>query len=670
MSRTSSGYRPEIDGLRAIAVLCVLAFHVGLPGFSGGFVGVDVFFVISGYLITGIIADEIAATGRLDFKKFYVRRIRRVMPALFVVLALTWLAAWALLSLPHFDSFNDSFLAAIFSVSNIHYFLSADYFDAVSEVKPLLHTWSLGVEMQFYLVWPLLLVLVLRPGRPRALLWLCLAVGLLTLAANVMLLDWVPQHYQVDNAAAAAFYLTPLRMYEFAIGGGLVWLQTYPLRGRWLAEILLASGLGLIALSALVFTEGTPFPSYFVLVPCTGAALIIYAEGARFGRAVLSAFPVRYFGEISYSLYLCHWPVVVFYRYVQHYYLARPPAPSDAVFMIALTVALAIPLFHFIEKPFRLKSRAKAPDTLPRKGGAWFGSLSTTVAVGLALAALGVASDVNAGWPSRTSVSSEMLAAYRNTGFGNFRRANYGGVDCQPSCVTKQGAKIGQRTWVLGDSHATALAAGLEQLGSRSYELVDNPCAFYSMEYCPQAQVTAGRLANRDAVFAQVASTSDPVVLASFWPAWAHPQTSVDGTRTVAFASTREIANFQVEQLKRLKTRLANNALTVIGALPTFGGLSAAECLTLPTLFARGRTGQIQCGRRPPSAQIRDLNAAIAAGLEGTGIAFIDPFPYFCDANSCSSIIDGRILFADSNHLSIDGSVYFVRQILDRLEPE
>ncbi len=360
--RSAASYSPGVDGLRAVAVLGVLLYHAGVPFMSGGFVGVDVFFVISGYLITRLLTAELQANKRIDLPAFYGRRARRILPALFATLALTAIAALALDMPQRLSEFGVTLLHAIFSTSNIHFFLNSGYFDADAHANPLLHTWSLGVEEQFYLAWPWLLPLLgIATHRIRLSI---LATGIVSLVAAVVMIGRAPE---------AVFYLTPFRAFEFAVGG---LLALWPLRlHKRAADLAFAVGVVLIGVSMVVFTDRTLFPGAAALVPCIGAALCIAsADHARSG-ILLRNRPMVYIGLVSYALYLVHWPLLVFYKQARHVDHLRA---SEIVGFFVVSFLLAVVLNRTVEVPMRNPARWK-----PRAiGGAVAGVVVIVIAAG------------------------------------------------------------------------------------------------------------------------------------------------------------------------------------------------------------------------------------------------------------------------------------------------
>ncbi len=347
-NRPGVTYRPEIDGLRAISIVAVLLFHAKIDGFSGGYVGVDIFFVISGYLITRYILFDIAA-GKFTFNRFYARRIRRLFPALLFTVLASFVAALILLSPEDLRDFARTVVTTFAAVSNIALWRdSHDYFVTNTDYLPLLHTWSLSLEEQFYLVCPAALFAAARAGLTRWLMALLAAAGLISLAACEIWLRRDP---------SAVFYLAPFRVFEFVIGALCIEAEKRPLNSVPARQLIVALGLTAIAASIYGFTKQTPFPGLAALLPCLGAAMVIYAGDVPVVGRFLSNRLVVGVGLISYSLYLCHWPIMVFGRFA----FGEISAPADKVTLIALSVAVATGMYFWVETPFR---RPRAPESM------------------------------------------------------------------------------------------------------------------------------------------------------------------------------------------------------------------------------------------------------------------------------------------------------------------
>lgn len=346
-------YRPDLDGLRAVAVVPVILFHLGFSYTPGGFVGVDVFFVLSGYLITRQIALELEH-GNFSLLDFYDRRIRRLFPALFTMLFAS--AAVALLVFLPDDllEFGQSLIAAAFSVSNFHFWSESGYFARAAETIPLLHTWSLAVEEQYYLLFPLLLMLIWRFDRSRAYLCIC-ALAAISFAASI---------WGSLAAPEAAFYLLPFRAWELLLGSLLALARGLAPRQTWLRNAAALSGLAAIGIAVATFDARMTFPGFAAALPCLGCALVIWAgeptvhsnskQASPLALRFLALPPLVFVGLISYSLYLWHWPLIVFTQYL------APPGPLSvwlAAAVVGATLVISYASWKFIEQPLRRGDR-------------------------------------------------------------------------------------------------------------------------------------------------------------------------------------------------------------------------------------------------------------------------------------------------------------------------
>ncbi|MCA0940745.1 acyltransferase [Salipiger pacificus] len=380
----STGYRREIDGLRAFAVLPVILFHAGLGIFPGGFTGVDVFFVISGYLIGGILIRELQE-GRFSIIGFYERRARRILPALALVMLCCIPFAWAWMLPLEMKDFAQSVAAAALSVSNLLFWLEADYFDRAAELKPLLHSWSLGVEEQFYLLLPPALLLLWRwPMRRRMAVIALVALGSLALCMAM-----------VRVSPAAAFYLLPFRAWELLAGTlCALWHLRNGQRGN---GPLAALGLGAIVASVLVLDTSTPFPSAYALLPVTGSCLVLlFATPEGWAGRLLTLAPVVGIGLISYSAYLWHQPLLAFGRL----YSLEAPTQGSLLAIAAASLPLAYLSWRFVEQPFR---RRGPGALLPGRAAV----LSLSAALIVAAVVFGALGHVRGGMPGRYTAEQQ-----------------------------------------------------------------------------------------------------------------------------------------------------------------------------------------------------------------------------------------------------------------------
>lgn len=527
--RHKTDYRPDIDGLRAIAVLAVVLFHLDIEVFSGGFVGVDVFFVISGFLISSIIAAK-AEAGRFSFRDFYLGRVRRIIPPLVATVAATFIASAFILTPDDFQRFARSAVAALASVSNIVFYLEAGYWDTASELKPLLHTWSLGVEEQFYLVWPAVIVGTLAlAGRAR----------LPAILAGIAVLGFLATLIYGWRDLSGAFYLFPFRVFQFAAGaalGCLVRLEAWPRRNPpgWARDGVLLAGLVSVLASILLFDGETAFPGGAVLLPTLGAVALLLSGSftnrqAGLGRAMLENPVSVWLGKISYALYLVHWPVVALYRYRTGLDLT----PVEQLALAAAMLVAAAGLHYGLERRFYRRA-GQAAATFRLTPGAF---ALRTVAVSLVFALVAGHAWFAGGWAWRIpdlSLTAEQIEAGQSARFSRHDEvcpieAFYSG---NPLCNRPDTRRI----LFLGNSHEpdayNFLLGGFgDQPGLEFIRFgTTNPCG--RIEIAPDGRLVSDRPAcadrlevlNRDDFLASL----DDLVYAVRGPFWSNKRGFVD----------------------------------------------------------------------------------------------------------------------------------------------
>jgi peptidoglycan/LPS O-acetylase OafA/YrhL len=597
-------YRPDIQGLRAVAVLAVLLFHLGLGGFSGGFVGVDVFYVISGYLIGGIVLREHEA-GRFSFAGFYARRVRRLVPALLVVLMASTLAAALLLLPAELADYGKTLLAALVFAANIYFHREQFEYSESGEV-PLLHLWTLGVEWQFYLLLPVLMLALLRFGRAG--LWFGLVgVAGLSAAASLAFPD-------------ASFYLLPARIWEF-LAGVLAAITAVPLlRWRVLRELLALGGAALIAAATVLLDSFDPFPGWRALIPCGGAAAIILAGNAGpslVGR-VLSLPGIAWLGRISYSLYLWHWPVIVFL-------LLGLPAPRlDWPLQLAATaisLVLAALTTRFVEEPARRRDLPFARLAL------------VSGAAAAVLAASAAAFIASGGWPGRYDQRARELAGALDYPIDDVFRTGSCFIHHrtqqldEAACVLPDDGRA--RVLVLGDSHAAMMVPGLQAAfpGSAISQITAAGCR-------PVTGAKADRYFFCHRVIEDayqrriVAGGYDLVVLAGYWE---------EGDLPALEASLDLLA--QRGQL-----------VLLVGPFPAFEKF-------VPRLLAvgasRGDDRIADAFLKPDRAPLDRRMAELAAH---TGATYFSPLRSLCDPQCRYLGAKGYPLIIDDAHVTAEGS--------------
>nr|WP_047165401.1 acyltransferase family protein [Sphingomonas sp. Y57] len=616
--RNGAGYRADIDGLRSVAVLPVLLFHAGVPGFSGGYVGVDIFFVISGFLITGIIAREIDQ-GRFSIVHFYERRARRILPALMVVIAAILLAATWLYLPGDFESVPRSALAALLFVSNVGFFLETGYFQGGAETKPLLHTWSLAIEEQFYLTFPLLLILL---GR-HAMRWRAAVI------AGLALLSFAWALATQKNGDGFAFYLLPPRAWELAIGALLALGAVPSVTAGRLREALGVAGFLAIGVAVFLYDKHTIFPGLTAVLPVFGAAALIHcAPGTRMGR-LLSLRPLVAVGLISYSLYLWHWPLIVFTEYATD---QRLTGWSSAI-VIAAAFALALLSWRYVEKPFRDPSRIRRAPLFRLAAIA----MAALCAVSLGLIAAGP-------WPGRFDSRVIAMAEAKNDVSPYRGRCHDSSSAGLPACVL--GAAAPPSTMVWGDSHAVELAYVLSRIeaqhGRSLVQYSQSSCPPIA-GYDPPGDPRCGK-ANREAL---AAIRSDPrlgtIYLAAFW---ASPANSSDA---VLAGLDRTVGQLVGE----------GRRVVIVGPVPP-------APFEVPRRLAHlAAFGRVDEAFNPLGPDIRNAATrveAVARRWRRAGAAYIDPVAALCNGGRCLLLHDGQPLYFDSHHPSRAG----IRFILAR----
>ena len=452
-------YRPEIDGLRAIAVLPVIFYHADFSIFQGGYVGVDVFFVISGYLITSIILSEIFNT-TFSIANFYERRARRILPVLLFISSFTVFVAWSLLPPIEFKDFGQSLFAVSIFSSNILFWLESGYFSAASDLKPLIHTWSLGVEEQFYILFPIAALIVCSFNRKLILPIICFLF-----CVSLFLADFYSSSQDV-TLKEASFYLLPTRAWELLLGSLIFFLfrNFENITSKILLNNIMSfMGLMFIFYSIAFFDNNTPFPSFYTLLPTIGASfLIIFATKDTFVGKLLTLQPMILVGLISFSAYLWHQPLFAFSRY----YFVGEVGTVRIMLLILLTIILSYLSWRFVEQPFRDKNKVSRSKVITYS---IFGSLF--------LASIGLTIHLNNGYEERFSEEQlELLAfsSYKDREILYRKRACF--LNRDQSANEYVDICSNGPIYVWGDSHAAGLSYGIRQMKKASQ---------YTSSMCP-----------------------------------------------------------------------------------------------------------------------------------------------------------------------------------------
>lgn len=638
-------YRADIDGLRALAVLLVLLYHLDF-GVTGGFVGVDVFFVISGYLITRQIVSEYEQTGGFSIAGFYARRARRILPALFLTLALTGIASFLVLSPEALTEVGGSTLAATTSVANVFFWMASGYFEAEARTQPLLHTWSLGVEEQFYILWPLLLVMLLKLSRRLACAGVVVATAAsllsseLLMRAHVGVLADVPGAYRIyEEPANAAFFLAPFRMWEIGAGALMVWVHPLERARRVAGELFAGAGLLAIGVAALRYTSDTDFPGLRAALPVAGSMLVVYAGSAQTLGSLLRNRVAVSVGKASYSIYLLHWPLLVLSG--QYVFDDLSGVQRVVIGLVALLAGFAS--YRWVEQPWRSASASPLPA-----------ARLAVVCVGSAavLSILGVwfwAGD-GLSWrvpPGRQGLTSQEWRAAERP----FCRSWRIGFDrALLPCQNERGAP--RTIFVWGDSHALHLVAGI----SNAYPEY-NVYAFYKAGCLPvnglglddhvdtRAATATCQQQNRTALQLLRRQAPSVVVLSA----------SKRGAPAEVAAATDTL---------RTTLRGAGHEVIVLGDFIR-PGKWLVSCRAVPDWLIDDDFVARRCAPRSSviAMEMRYLDIFLA-GVPGA----VDVRSVQCPDGSCRFFDDdGTPLFRDSHHLNVLGSTTFLAELHERL---
>lgn len=614
-------YRPDIDGLRALAVLSVLLFHAGL-GVQGGYVGVDVFFVISGYLITGLLLQDMAQ-GRFSLRGFWERRIRRIMPPLVVMLLATLAAGWLLLLAEDFKELGQSAVAQALLLANVFFWRESGYFEQSADLKPLLHTWSLAVEEQFYLFFPLLL-LVLRKFFPALLRPLLLLLLVTSLAIGI---------YWSRTRPEAGFYLLPSRAWELLLGALLAMTPvTFSPSRRWLPELSGVVGLGMILYAVFAFSTQTRFPGEAALLPCLGAALVI-ACGRHSIAGRLLAWPwLVGVGLVSYSLYLWHWPLLVYSKY----WASVPLTIPQRLLLLAATGILAALSWKWVEQPFRRRVVCASRSSI----------YTFAAACSALMLALGCTLHFLHGVPSRIPAAAQTYAAGRSDSIFrkevSLEQAQRGDFVILGG---KQPRPPGLLVW--GDSHAMALLPIMDELckekGVQGFAAVhyQTPPLLSYLPFGSYSLKDKAPLFGA-AVIDFVRSKKIPrVVLTASWNYYFEAD------------SGNHIRKALLETVTALKS--AGASVWVMEDVPN-QPFDVPRRLAAEVLFYHGDVNLIGLPlttHRAESAQQHDVLQSLAP----QHYTLLDPAGLFLNPQGlCRVAADGKTLYTDSSHISTQGA--------------
>ena len=645
-------YRPDIDGLRAVAIFVVVLFHAYPKLLPGGFVGVDVFFVISGFLISTILFRSLQR-GDFDFAEFYVHRVKRIFPALAVVLAVVYGLGWVLLLPDEFAQLGKHMAAGAGFVQNFVLWQEAGYFATASELKPLMHLWSLAIEEQFYLLYPVLIWGVWRLGLNSLTVLFVLAA--VSFGLNVS---------GIDHATIATFFAPQTRFWELLAGAGLAYLQLFKRAAlaaglrQWVLDPVLSPtvaqtaqqdrtlhsalsvlGAGLIVLAVFVLNKERAFPGWWAILPVAGACLLILAGGeAWVNRQVLACRPMVWLGLVSYPLYLWHWPLLSLAQIVES---DTPPGKIRVAAML-LSVLLAWLTYRLLEKPIRFG----------RGSGRTVAVLCATVAT---LGGVGYATSVQQGIPTRSIAKANAQNKF-DYPYRQSCAPLMGAPHADDWCHAGNATTAPPNTVMVGDSIANAYAETLLQFAAshpeqgvvfRQFGRGQCPMLLdYGPAYCRELTRAA---------IAEIAHTAtiQTVILAAHWPAYFNGKhfawlNHIETPESFDRAWRTTLAHYQ-QQGKRVVVWLSPpTGSQPRDCFPRLGRLTESKKCVLPLALAQQREGAYRLMMLPVLAE--------------RGVSVFDPFPSLCTAQSCQTTAGAWTLYSNGEHFSQYGGRFLAER--------
>jgi peptidoglycan/LPS O-acetylase OafA/YrhL len=671
---THPHYRADIDGLRAVAVLAVICFHAFPQVLKGGFIGVDIFFIISGFLISNILLSSLKKD-TFSFKEFYIRRILRIFPALIVVLSVCYCIGWLVLLPKEFQQLGKHMVGGAGSVSNLFFWQEAGYFDNSADTKPLLHLWSLGVEEQFYIVWPCLLLLAWKRNINALKMAICIIAG--SFAVNI---------YTVHTDGVQSFYSPVARFWELLLGGLLAYIQLHMIHEQrvrqsinsllskftthklpvvnpvTLQNSLSSLGIALIVFAAIFIDKKMLFPGWWALLPTLGAYLIISAGPLSIiNRRVLSLRPLVWVGLISYPLYLWHWPLLSFATIME----GKPPSIGIRVTAVVLAFVLAWLTYFFVERPIRFGQRSNT-------------RISALALLMILLAALGAVAYVKGNVRSST-LTKEIVEQIERLDFG----LHFAKWSPCPNEADTWNCKIlnpqkPAEIMLIGDSHSVHLASGLAEVDSIiNHNIISrngNGCLpVFELEWAGKQYYSCEDDIINKALAEAISSESIKVIMLSGYAVWKiRPINDALHLEEVSAEQVKEKAAILEKALGITLSRLVASGKKIVFFVDTpVLDFEPTECVAIRPFYLGDHTSKAPCAIPRPLFDQRNVEyhrIIRSAQKAFPTIKFIDLYESLCDQDLCYALKNGVLLYGDHSHLNADGSRYVFGNMADELK--
>jgi len=668
-------YLEHLDSLRALAVILVIFFHLDITLFKGGFIGVDVFFVISGFLITRIIKHEYETTNNFDFKNFYVRRARRLIPSLFLVLILTFIFSFLIFSPSDFINSTKSIFMGSIALNNFFFLNQSGYFETASHFKPLLHTWSLAIEEQFYLIWPATVYFLFKIFSTRRAVFLVAFIFLLSLFITVytstvgistnLLNVFSTNNELYPDISSFQFFLLPFRIFEFLVGALLVFLPLVRIKNELFKLSLNILGILLIVLSALFFEKSHLYLSTLNLIPCLGIGLLIIVPSSKFLSFFFNNKYLISVGKASYTWYLIHWPVIVFYKYL----ISSELGVLEQVSLLIISLIISLLIYKYYETPLRHNV-----SKISFKSNSSFANLILIFIVFFFL----IKTDVNGndGWLWRLEKKNlDLIESIGDT--KSFHQNNWGGVGYSGSGwignkvlnnVDINPTKKTDMFW-FGDSHSGHFSYGLDSLMVKKHNKKIHMTNFSAL-LLPDVRPThldynrvKAKLSNEIKLLKD--NPKATFVLSHYWMAQMIRSEIVNEKTNEYELITDDKVGLKVvaDKILNMIDIIAGNNRNIIimgqGPSNSTSSLNYIEKLMRPRYFSMLSPTTSTFEKDDNSVFVNEFFENYFSKYDN--INFINPSKALCENNLCLSQEGNEIYFSDYCHLSRDGSLHVIK---------
>ncbi|WP_438404496.1 acyltransferase family protein [Citrobacter freundii] len=629
---TSRFYQPDVDGLRTVAVLLVLFFHAGFTSLSGGFIGVDIFFVISGYLITGILVSSVEKN-KFNYLTFMLSRVSRLYPTLLVIIALCLALGFLIYTPNDFKELGITSIYSTLSASNFHFMLGAGYFDTSSEINPLLHTWSLAVEQQFYLVWPILIWLSMKSGRSLTIVIIAIS-GLASLAAS---------QYMTHINPTQNYFMVQYRIFEFAAGGILFFIPNGFIRNKAFSTLMFLTGISLIIYSAFCYDKSTAFPGFNALLPVLGACLcIIYSKHTPAGYLLRNKVFVS-IGLVSYSVYLIHWPLLVFYKY----FIFRQLYTFEKFLLVIASIILAYASYALIENKLRRINLSSV------------NIMSTSFAVVtslLIIVSFRIYTHDGCSFRVNDYFKEKMIDPTA------FHAQQYGGNGYHFGAqILGDKSAHSVSAIFIGDSFARQFASAIDT-NSKGFKFLTSfqDACYFSDKYITlfagkEAPVCNSRL---DYAINYSKTYNTPIIISQKWAGYSDILRNENG-KDIKFNDFDSYISFNIKNIKSMLSSIKNRKAVIILSPPGTQGVGGTEkCINRPSYLPMKCTEYLLTD--DVNDQTKQMNNAIARAFAGNGnVLIVNPYDYLCSDGKCMTMTDKYgLIYSDSAHLSKDGASF------------